>query len=190
MSSPSYPPPSEYESADTDFTGYADSELERREVQKRARYLAMADRAKQNLEEHVKQTAKGLFDDEADEDPFKSESDSPSKNNFSGYIGRSVKERHVKEILNDVIDNVFKKPSSGEIALSSTSKAVYPAGLNPVPLPKSRPRAITRKGTKREGDEPESVTRRIKAKSQPPHGTVAEAKPRGRLKGSTNKPKS
>ena len=34
----------------------------------------MADRAKQNLEEHVKQTAKGLFDDEADEDTFKSES--------------------------------------------------------------------------------------------------------------------
>ena len=88
------------------------------------------------------------------------------------------------------MDCVFKKPSSGEIASSSTSQAVYPSGINPVPLPKARQRATTRKGTKREGDEPESVPRRIRAKSQPPLGTVAEAKPSGRPKGSTNKPKS
>ena len=84
--------------------------------------------------------------------------------------------------MNDVIDNVFKKPSSGEIASSSTSKAVYPSGINPAPTPKAKP-----KGTKREGDEPESVPRRIRAKSQPPPET--EAKPRGRPKGSANKPK-
>ena len=37
--------------------------------------------------------------------------------------------------MNDVIDNVFKKPSSGEQASSSTSQAVYPTGVNPVVMP-------------------------------------------------------
>jgi hypothetical protein len=46
MSSPSYPPPSDYESVNSDFTGYADSEVQRREVQKRARHLVMAEKAK------------------------------------------------------------------------------------------------------------------------------------------------
>ena len=45
------------------------------------------------MEEHLKQTAKGLYDDD---DPFKSEDDSSSKTILSGYIGRSVKERHVR----------------------------------------------------------------------------------------------
>ena len=128
---PSYPPPSDYESADSDFTGYADSEINRRELEKRARYMAMAERAKQDLDAHVKQTAKGRFDTDSEADPFQSE---------ASYTGRSVKERHVKEILNDVIDNIFKNPGSGEQASSSGSQAVYPTGVNPIVIPKARGR--------------------------------------------------
>ena len=98
---PSYPTPSEYESpGDSDFTGYADSEIQRRILHTRARNELMAAKAQQDLDEqHIKQTAKGLFDTDSETDPFKSE---------ASYVGRSVKERHVREILNDVIDNVLK----------------------------------------------------------------------------------
>ena len=66
---PSYPPPSDYESVDSDFTGYADSEIQRREVEKRAKYLAMAERAKQDLDAHVRQTARGIFDSDPEDLP-------------------------------------------------------------------------------------------------------------------------
>ena len=56
----------------------------------------MADKAQQDLAEHIKQTANGLYDDDSESDPFKSE---------ASYIGRSVKEQHVKV---DVIDNIFR----------------------------------------------------------------------------------
>ena len=91
----------------------------------------MADKAQQDLGEHIKQTAKGLYDDDSESDPFKSE---------ASYIGRSVKEQRVKEILNDVIDNIFRNPSSGEQASSSGSQAVYPTGVNPVVIPKAKGR--------------------------------------------------
>ena len=180
----SYPPPSNYESADSDFTGYADSEINRRELEKRARYMVMAERARQDLDSHVKQTARGIFDSDSDSDPFKSE---------ASYVGRSVKERQVKEILDDVIDNIFKRPTTEEQASSSTSQPVYPSGLNTVALPKTRARARSSKspGTKREGNEPESVPRRIRTKSLPPtlkDDPKPEPKPKGRPKGSTNKP--
>ena len=61
---------SEYESAGSDFTGYADSEIQRRELLKRARELAMTERVRQNLEEHIKQTARGLYDDESGPETF------------------------------------------------------------------------------------------------------------------------
>ena len=124
----------------------------------------MAERARQNLEEHAKQTSEGLYAEDSE-----------------GEVGD----------MRSLVDRLFgQNTSRGEQASSSTSQAVYPTGLNPIELPKSRQRATTRKGTKREGDEPEGVPRRIRAKSQPPIGTVAEAKPRGRPKGSANKPKS
>ena len=89
----------------------------------------MAEKAKQDLDEHVRQTAKGIFDTESESDPSQSE---------VSYVGRSVKERHVREILDDVIDNIFKKPSSGAQASSSSSQAVYPTGVNPVVMPKAK----------------------------------------------------
>ena len=90
----------------------------------------MAEKAKQDLDKHVRQTAKGIFDTESESDPSQSE---------VSYVGRSVKERHVREILDDVIDNIFKKPSSGEQASSSSSsQAVYPTGVNPVVMPKAK----------------------------------------------------
>ena len=91
----------------------------------------MAEKGQQDLAEHIRQTARGLFDTDSETDPFKSE---------ASYIGKSVKERHVREILNDVIANVFKNPSSGEQASSSTSQAVYPTGVNPVVIPKAKGR--------------------------------------------------
>ena len=62
-------------------------------------------------------------------------------------------------------------------------------GLNPVPLPTARQRSTSRKGTMREGDEPEGIPRRIRSKSLPQFDSIAEVKQRGRPKGSTNKPK-
>ena len=89
-----------------------------------------------------------------------------------------------------LVDRLFgQNTGRGEKASSSTSQAVYPSGLNPVELPKTKQRATTRKGTKREGDEPEGVPRRRRANSLPSPEKMAEAKPRGRPKGSTNKPK-
>ena len=160
---PSYPPPSDYESAgDTDFTGYADSEIQRREVEKRARYLAMAERAKQDLDSHVRQTAKGIYDTESELE------DLPKP------PGRSIK---------TILSNVF---GGREQASSSTSKAVYPSGLNPVdlstPEPKTK-RATKRPGTKREGDDPEGVPRRTREKSQP--SVEPKAKPKGKSKKQT-----
>ena len=140
---PSYPPPSDYESLpDSDFTGYADSEIQRREVQKRARYLAMAEKAKQDLDEHVRQTAKGIFDTESESDPSES---------TASYVGRSVKERQVREILDDVIDNIFKNPNSGEQASSSSApQAVYPTGVNPVVMPKAKGRPAGSKNKRKD----------------------------------------
>jgi hypothetical protein len=186
---PSFPPPSDYDSADSDFTGYADSEVQRREVQKRARYTLMAERAKQNLREHVKQTAKGIFDTDSEADYYSEDENIPAKVNL-GDIKKGIREKHVKEILNDVVENVFKQSKGPEQASSSSYQAVYPTGLNPAPLPKkTRSRSTTRPGTQREGNDPEGVPRRIRAKSQPPIKTIPEAKPKGRPRGSTNKPK-
>ena len=154
---PSYPPPSDYESVPSDFTGYADSEVERRKVEKRARNLAMAERAKQDLEEHVKQTARGLFADSEPEDLPKPP-------------GRSIK---------TILSNVFG--GREELASSSTSKAVYPVDLS-TPEPKTK-RATKRPGTKREGDEPEGVPRRTREKSQP--SVEPKAKPKGKSKKQT-----
>ena len=76
------------------------------------------------------------------------------------------------------MSNVFG--SKEEQASSSTSKAVYPSGLNAIDLstPEPRKKATKRQGTKREGDEPEGIPRRTREKSQP----SAEPKPKGEPK--------
>lgn len=102
---PSNPTPSEYDDAFSDFTGMADEELERRELEKRAKDNAMAKRVKQDLVDYRSQ----------------------------------------------------------EQASSSTSKTVYPTGVNAPPLP--RQRVTERKGTRRETDDPEGVPRRITKKT-------------------------
>jgi hypothetical protein len=162
---PSYPPPSDYESLpDSDFTGYADSEIQRREVEKRAKYLAMAERAKQDLDKHVRQTAKGIFDDSDPEDLSKPEQ----------KAGRDIQ---------TMLGNFFGNTNTGEQASSSTSKQVYPSGINPVDLSTpQRKRATRRQGTKREGDEPEGVLRRIREKSQPMPEAKAEPKAKAKPK--------
>ena len=157
----SYPPPSDYESpGDGDFTDYADSEIHRREVEKRARYLAMAERAKQDLDKHVRQTAKGIFADSDPEDLSKAEQ----------KAGRDIK---------TMLGNLFGTTNTGEQASSSTSKPVYPSGINPVDLSTpQRKRATRRQGTQREGAEPEGVPRRRREKSQP----MPEAEPKAKAK--------
>ena len=161
----SYPPPSDYESpGDGGFTDYADSEVQRRLVQRRAKNAVMAEKAKLDLDEHVRQTARGLFADSDPEDLSKAEQ----------TAGRDIK---------TMLGNFFGNTNTGEQASSSTSKQVYPSGLNAVDLSTpQRKRATKRQGTKREGDEPEGVPRRIREKSQPMPETKAEPKAKAKPK--------
>ena len=120
MAGPDYPSPTDYDSFDSDVTGYADSTLQRRDLEKRAKELAIAERGTQLLEEHEKKrlqdhiltTADGLFGD-----PEPEETPKP--------VGRTKK------------DFFFKPKNSGEQASSSTSRPVYPSGVNPVTIPKA-----------------------------------------------------
>ena len=59
---------SEYDSAASEFKGYADDYRQRKELLERARAEAMAERVRLNLEEHIRRTADGLFA-EPEEDP-------------------------------------------------------------------------------------------------------------------------
>ena len=54
MASPAYEQDSGYESIASDVTGVADEELQRREIQKKARELRIAERGIQLMEEHEK----------------------------------------------------------------------------------------------------------------------------------------
>ena len=54
MASPAYEQDSGYESFASDVTGIADEELQRREIQKKARELRIAERGKQLMEEREK----------------------------------------------------------------------------------------------------------------------------------------
>jgi hypothetical protein len=106
----SYPPPSDYESpGDGDFTDYADSEVQRRLAQRRARNALMAEKAKLDLDDHVRQTARGLFADSDPEDLSKAEQ----------TAGRDIK---------TILGNFFGNTNIGEQASSSRSKPVYPSG--------------------------------------------------------------
>ena len=49
-----------------------------------------------------------------------------------------------------MIDNMFKKPCSGEQASSSTSHAVYPTGVNPVVMPKAKRRPAGSKNKRKD----------------------------------------
>ena len=168
----SYPPPSNYEDFDdavSDFTGMADEELERRELEKRAKYAAMAERVNKDLEEHIKATAKGLVD-------YETESVTSEPKQIFEEIYQHL--RSVDPLSN--IKHPRKVMSKGEEqASSSTSKPVYPTAINPTTLP-VRTRSTSRKGTKREGDEPEGAPRRIRSNSQPPIKSILEKKKPGR----------
>ena len=67
-----------------------------------------------------------------------------------------------------------------EKASSSSSKPTYPMGLNAVELPKPRARSTSRKGTKKEGNDPEGVPRRIRSKTTPLFESMPEKKRVGR----------
>ena len=168
---PSYlVPPSEYESGQSDFTGYADSEIERREVHKRARSALLAERATQDLQEHIKATSEGLY---ADSEKLS------EKSVLSDLIKETKAKDQAKQILSKVFDtgvkNVVRKELLQEQASSSTSKPVYTEAL-----PKTRGRSTSRPGTKRESDNPEDIPRRIRSKSQPPIQTIPEKRGPGR----------
>jgi len=177
---PSYlVPPSEYESGLSDFTGYADSEIERRDVQKRARASLMAERANQDLQEHIKATSEGLY---ADSEKLS------EKSVLSDLIKETKAKDQAKQILSKVFDtgvkNVVRKELLQEQASSSTSQPIYTEAL-----PKTRGRSTSRPGTKRESDEPEGIPRRIRSKSRPPIEAIPEKRGPGRPFGSKNKPK-
>jgi hypothetical protein len=118
----------------------------------------MAEKAKLDLDEHVRQTARGLFADSDPEDLSKQKA------------GRDIK---------TILGSLFGTTNTGEQASSSTSKQVYPSGINPVDLSTpQRKRATRRQGTQREGAEPEGVPRRRREKSQP----MPEAEPKAKAK--------
>jgi hypothetical protein len=93
MTSPSYPPSglSEYDDAESDFTGYADDYRARKELLERVRAEAMAERVRLSLDEHIRRTADGLFAEPEEE--VVAEPD-PSYEST----------QHVREILNDIVD--------------------------------------------------------------------------------------
>jgi len=140
--------------------------FKKRELLKRAKYNRMAQTANSDLDEHIKATAEEL-------DGYETESDASSP----------------KNMLQQVFEKAKKLVKGEEQASSSTGKSVYPTGVNSVTLPTARTRSTSRKGTKREGDDPEAVPRRIRSKSKPPIQAIPEAKPKGRPSGSKNKPK-
>jgi hypothetical protein len=136
MASPSYPPSglSEYDDAQSDFTGYADDYRERKELLERVRAEAMAERVRQDLEDHIRRTADGLF---AEPEEVVAEPD-PSYEST----------QHVREILNDIVDraadigrirkgreneNIYQ-PSNGR----SLSEIPFPGRSYSVPPPESR----------------------------------------------------
>ena len=61
MTGPDYPSPTDYDSFDRDVTGYADSVLLKRDLEKKAKELAIAERGTQLLEEHEKKSCKITF---------------------------------------------------------------------------------------------------------------------------------
>ena len=118
----------------------------------RAHKRARENKMNEELQKHLQETSEGLYDDEASNASFKQED--------------------IQKALQDSLKTAPNQPSS------SSNTPPPPFGINAVPLPKRR-RSTSARGSKREGDMPEEVPRRIRAKSRPPE-TITEEIKRGR----------
>ena len=151
------------------------------DVDEEQQRIALEDRAKRHainvgLQKHLKDVAKGLTADYEESD-----------HDYGSVLSRSMTEGSLERYFGDGPKNTtYSADAPRERASSSGQAAVYPMGINPIKLPKpTRTRSTSRLGTKREGNDPEGVPRRVRAKSRPPETiqeVKPEAKPRGRPK--------
>ena len=155
-----------------DYIDDVDEEQQRQSLEARAKRHAND----LLLQKHLKDVEKGMTSDHEE-----------SNYDYGSVLSRSMTEGSLERYFGDGPKNTtYSADAPRERASSSGQAAVYPMGINPIKLPKpTRTRSTSRLGTKREGNDPEGVPRRVRAKSRPPETiqeVKPEAKPRGRPK--------